>query len=326
MVLVSVGAVIIAWRAGAARRAAAAYDAVMKTVVAARAAAAVRRLEAESSAAHREGIVRYGIAAPKILGVPMEKIQALGKELGRDQELASALWDTGVYEARLLAAYVGDPARLSVREAERWIGDFDNWAVCDTHCFVLFDRTPFAYEAAIRWCGRKPEFERRAGFGLIASLAGHDRLAADEAFFPFLAECEKAADDGRNFVKKGVSWALRRMGGRSLPLLDACTALATKLAASENAVRRWVGKDVLRDIGRPVVRARAEKGSHRADELRRKAEAKAAAKAARGPKRAPSAKAEAAPPKPEKRPKRATAAPKAREAKSRASGVARRRK
>lgn len=60
-------------------------------------------------------------------------------------------------------------------------------------------------------------------------------------------------------MKKGVSWALRSIAGRSTVLHDASVELAERLAASKNATERWVGKDVLRDIARPLVVARAAK-------------------------------------------------------------------
>ena len=74
----------------------------------------------------------------------MKNIQLLAKRLGRNHELAAALWETGCYEARLLTAYVDDPALVTPTQMEDWCREFDNWAICDTLCFVLFDRTPHA--------------------------------------------------------------------------------------------------------------------------------------------------------------------------------------
>jgi 3-methyladenine DNA glycosylase AlkD len=64
---------------------------------------------------------------------------------------------------------------------------------------------------------------------------------------------EAAATDERNFVKKGVSWALRVIGRRNRELNQAADVLAQRLAASENATSRWLGKEALREFKRPVV-------------------------------------------------------------------------
>ena len=108
--------------------------------------------------------------------------------------------------------------------------DFDNWAVCDTVCFHLFDRTPHAFEKVAAWAGRREEFVKRAGFALLASVALHDKKAADEPFLRALALIERAAMDERNFVKKGVSWALRGIGKRNAKLKAAASEVAQRLS------------------------------------------------------------------------------------------------
>ena len=77
----------------------------------------------------------------------------LKKRLGKDQALSLALWDSGWYEARLLAALVGDPEQVTRRQMNAWAAGFENWGDCDTVCFHLFDRTPFAWEKARQWVG-----------------------------------------------------------------------------------------------------------------------------------------------------------------------------
>ena len=203
------------------------------------------------------GLARYGIVAPRAFGVPISKLLAIKKRIGTDRALAGSLWKSGWYEARLLAAMVDDPKQVTRRQMDAWAREFDNWGVCDTVCWHLFDYTPFAFEKARLWSRSPREFVKRAGFALMAGQAGHNQKATDAQFLALLPLVEKGARDERNFVKKGVSWALRRIGGRSRALHEASLALSRRLAASEDASARWVGKDALRDLSRPLVRARA---------------------------------------------------------------------
>src|SRR5262245_61579565 len=165
-----------------------------------------------------DNLARFGINANKAFGVSMANIQVLAKRLGRNHALAAALWDSGWYEARLLAAFVDEPERVTAAQIERWCRDFDNWGICDTLCFQLFDRTPHAWGKVKAWSGKRDEFVKRAAFALLASLAGHDKTSGDKPFLEGLVLIERAATDERNFVKKGVNWALRRVGGRSATL------------------------------------------------------------------------------------------------------------
>jgi 3-methyladenine DNA glycosylase AlkD len=203
-----------------------------------------------------EGMARYGITAKRAFGVPMGTLLALSKKLGKDHVLATALWESGWYEARLLAALVGDPKCVTRRQMNAWAASFENWGDCDTVCFKLFDQTLFAWEKARQWAASPREFVRRGGFVMMACLALHDKAASDKPFLTFLPLIEKGARDERNFVSKGVNWALRAIGRRNRTLNAAATGVARRLALSEGAACRWVGQDALRELASPKVRAK----------------------------------------------------------------------
>jgi 3-methyladenine DNA glycosylase AlkD len=216
----------------------------------------VAALRRKSTKAQRDGLARFAIPSERAFGVSMKDVQALAKGIGRDHALALALWETGWHEVRALCAYVAEPERATPAEMDRWCRDFDNWAVCDTLCFALFDRTPHAFRMIDRWAKRKPEFERRAAFALLASLALHDRESPDAPFLARLPLVEAASTDERNFVRKGVVWALRSVGERSAALNEAATALAKRLAASDDRTARATGKEVLRELAKPATKKR----------------------------------------------------------------------
>jgi len=196
---------------------------------------------------------RYGLPTDNAYGISVGVLQKYAKTIGTDHNLALKLWKTGSLDARILASFLGDPGKVTPPMMESWCRDFDNWGTTDTACFKLFDQSPHAWKMAGRWVTRKDEFQKRAGFVLIACLAQHDKAAKDAAFAKFFPMIEKGASDDRNFVKKGASWALRGLGHRSKAMHATAVKTATKLSKSEDATERWVGKDALRDIMRPVV-------------------------------------------------------------------------
>jgi 3-methyladenine DNA glycosylase AlkD len=201
-------------------------------------------------------MARYGIHATRAFGVSMGTMRPLAKRLGTDHDLAAELWASGWHETRVLAALVDDPQRVTRRQMNAWAAGFENWADCDTVCFHLFDRTPFAWEKARQWSTSRREFVKRAAFALMAGLAVHDKAAPDRRFLALLPLIERAAHDERNFVKKAVNWALRTIGKRSRALNTAALAVARRLARSKDATGRWVGRDALRELTSPNVRAR----------------------------------------------------------------------
>ena len=216
-------------------------------------ASALAWLKKHSTKATLQGMARYAIPSDHAYGVAMRDIKALGKTLGQNHELALALWSTGVYEARMLASFVGDPQKLTSGQMDRWCRDFDNWAFCDAMSFNLFDRTPHAWAKVTAWSSRRKEFEKRTAFALLWSLTVHDKGARDEQFLRGLELIEREAVDERNFVKKAVNMALRAIGKRNRALNDAAVAAARRLAKSRDATARWVGSDALRELTSPRV-------------------------------------------------------------------------
>ncbi len=213
-----------------------------------RAAEVVGRLCALGNPDNVRGMARFGISIEGTLGVPMPALRKLAKELGRDHALSCALWKTAIHEARILAALVGDPERITRTQADRWVRDLDSWDVCDQLCMNLLDRTSFAYEKAAEWSRRKREFEKRAGFALMAILAVHDKAAPDSKLATFLPAIEREATDERNFVKKAVNWALRQIGKRSSGLKRKAIAAAKRIAKQDSKPARWIARDALREL------------------------------------------------------------------------------
>jgi 3-methyladenine DNA glycosylase AlkD len=217
---------------------------------------ALAALKRKATKATRDGMARYAIPSDNAYGVAMKDIKAIGATLGRDQALAAALWATGVYEARMLASFVGEPERLTPAAMERWCRDFDNWAFCDALSFNLFDRSPHAWDKVVEWSRRDKEFEKRTAFALLWSLSVHDKAATNDAFLRGLELIEREAGDDRNFVKKATNMALRAIGKRNRALNTAAVAVARRLAKSDDASARWVGSDALRELTSPGVSKR----------------------------------------------------------------------
>jgi 3-methyladenine DNA glycosylase AlkD len=85
--------------------------------------------------------VRFGINTVFAVGTPVTQLRLLAKHLSRpDQPLADALWQTGVHEARILAAMVADPARMTRTQLNTWVKDLNSWDICDACCTYLFSK------------------------------------------------------------------------------------------------------------------------------------------------------------------------------------------
>jgi len=232
-------------------------------------------LESMADPTNVAGMARFGITPrTRVLGISMPALRLLAKDLGTDHRLASGLWRSGIHEARVVATMVEDPARVTEAQADRWVRSLDSWDVCDQLCSNLLSRTPFAFASAREWAGRTREFEKRAGFALMAALAVHAKDASDRAFERFLPLIAREATDDRNFVRKAVNWALRQIGKRNERLHAEAIATAERIARMDARSARWIASDALRELRSDAVRSRVARPPSRGRSTERGAAAR----------------------------------------------------
>lgn len=205
-------------------------------------------LKAKARPDHIEGMVRYGMAAERRLGVSIPDIRKMAKEVGRNHELALDLWKTGIPDAKILAAMIDEPSKLSEEQMEDWVSDINSWDIGDQACMNLFEKTPLAWKKILDWSERKEEFVKRTAFGLLACLAWHDKDAEDEKFINFFPVMKREATDERNSVKKAVNWALRNIGKRNLNLNKAAIKAAKEIQRIDSKAARWIASDAVKEL------------------------------------------------------------------------------
>ena len=189
---------------------------------------------------------RYGIETPRAFGVSMAEMKKLAKLLGHDHGLAAQLWGSGWYEARMVAAMVDVDSDVTPKQMDRWCADFDNWAICDTVCFNLFDRTPHAWSKVDEWAGAPEEFRARGAFALLWSLALHDKESPDDRFVHGLELVEREVHDSRPYVNKALLMAMRAIKRRNPKLASATKKSARRLAGDDDPLAQRLGTRALK--------------------------------------------------------------------------------
>ena len=191
---------------------------------------------------------KYRIQSENSWGVYQRDLQNLGKKIGKNTALGIQLFDTNIYDAQLLCAKICRPQEITETLMEKWILHFNTWEICDSFCMQLFKFHPLAVEKALVWSGRKNEFEKRAGFVLMATYGFVNKNAENqvfERFFPFIIQ---HAIDDRLYVKKAVNWALRQIGKRNVDLQRASIETAHKILELDTKSAQWIAKDALREL------------------------------------------------------------------------------
>ncbi len=196
---------------------------------------------------------KFGINAKNSLGIYHRDLKALAKEIGQDNKLALELYDTGIYEARILCSKIYDPECISQKQMDRWVADFENWEICDSFCMGFFAKSNSALFKAGEWSEAEGEFVKRAGFVIMAAYGFADKKSDNEVFEKFFQPIEREADDDRLYVKKAVNWALRNIGKRNVDLQRRAIEVANRILNTDSKSAKWIAKNALSELKKPDV-------------------------------------------------------------------------
>ncbi len=198
---------------------------------------------------YRERMSRFGIDSQNALGVPVPEIRKLSKKFPHTVVVSRKLWATGIHEAMILSTMVFPPAELTAVIANEMVGDIKSWDVCDhfTGNLVANSSPALVIELADTWGSDRREYVRRAAFSLIASV-DHSLMYGKENVQHFLCLIRDASDDGRNFVKKAVDWALREIGKSSNQNRLLALAAAEDILNNGSKAGRWIGDNARREL------------------------------------------------------------------------------
>ncbi|MEK7166835.1 MAG: DNA alkylation repair protein [Patescibacteria group bacterium] len=213
----------------------------------------LKKLKSHANKKNVEGMKKFGINPKNAFGVKIPDLRKLAKEIGKNHHLAQELWNSKIHEAKILASMIDELELVTKKQADEWIKNFDSWDICDQVCMNLFDKTLFAFERAVMWTKNKQEFERRAGFALMACIAFHDKNSSDEKFLKFFPSIKKYSIDERNFVKKAVNWALRQIGKRNKNLCKKAIKLAKEIQKINSKSAKWIAVNALQELESKAV-------------------------------------------------------------------------
>jgi hypothetical protein len=173
----------------------------------------------------------------KSYGIGLSRLRKMAKRIGRDRKLAQALWKSDVYEARVLALLVDDPAQITREQAETQVEQL-NVAML-AHVFASCDatlaKTPFAVELADAWIRSDDPVRRDCGYGLLyeASKFTGKKAPPEKFFLDHVARIAERIDAEPERVRLAMGAALMGIGKRSLKLNAAALEVARRVGPIE---------------------------------------------------------------------------------------------
>jgi 3-methyladenine DNA glycosylase AlkD len=197
---------------------------------------------------------KFGIVSNNSLGIYHKDLRELAKKIGRNSQLAIQLFDSEIYEARILCSKIFQPKDLTENLMEKWVRTFENWEICDSFCMAVFSKSDFALTKILEWSEREEEFQKRAAFAIIAAYCMADKTSGNELFRQFFSIIQKASLDERLYVKKAVNWALRNIGKRNVDLRKEAILVAKEIEKLDAKSAFWIAQNALKELQKKGVR------------------------------------------------------------------------
>jgi 3-methyladenine DNA glycosylase AlkD len=206
---------------------------------------------------------RHGVAE-ECLGVSHGDLDALAKTLKGEHALALALWDTGVHDARVLAAKVVDPARMTREDIERWMKDTRNYVINDGVSSVAA-RMPMATALARDWIESADEWKSAAGWTVMTRMVMDGRIEEDEAG-RLIDRIRARIHEAKNRTRYSMNNTLIAIGGTVAALREAALEAARAIGPVEvdHGETGCKTPDAVHYIERLVEHAASRKRSTRA--------------------------------------------------------------
>ena len=186
---------------------------------------ALDTLRAVGNAEKAAEMVAYHKQTREVLGLSNPEIDSFVKQwraaLSLDDRLAlaSELWQSDVFEARIAAAKLLIQARITPDDAtwallQSWVPEFDSWAIADHASTAAAKRLvaqPARLDEVEAWTHSKHMWTRRAA--LVATLPwaklNHLNPQQNKARERILGWAARYVDDHEWFMQKAVAWWLR---------------------------------------------------------------------------------------------------------------------
>ena len=103
-------------------------------------------------------------------GATLPRLQAKAAELGKNYDLAIALWKENVRECKILATMMMPADQVLPEVIDIWMEQTDTQEIAEQAAFNLYQYLPYAPEKAYNWMASEKELYQLCGFHVLSRL------------------------------------------------------------------------------------------------------------------------------------------------------------
>lgn len=169
----------------------------------------------------------------KSFGIGLTKLRKFSKTVGRNPKLAQQLWQSQIYEMKIIALLIDDPKTMTIEQAETQVEKLQGGYLAHvfSSCDATLAKAPFVVELADKWIKSKDPVRLGCGYGLLYEISKNRKKSApeEEYFLAHVAHIEKTYPKQSTTVLMSMATALMGIGKRSKELNAAALTVAMKI-------------------------------------------------------------------------------------------------
>lgn len=169
----------------------------------------------------------------KSFGIGLTVLRKLAKKVGRDHELAKVLWESDIYDVKIISLLIDDPKLMTIEQAESQVDQLyqEHLAHVFSSCDAALAKTSFVIPLLMDWISSNNTIRKRCGYGLLYEVSKSTKKSApDNAFFlDKIEHILNSYKDEKNVIKAAMGGALMGMGKRNIELNSAALKVAKKM-------------------------------------------------------------------------------------------------
>ena len=163
-------------------------------------------------------------------GIGLTQLRKLAKKIGRDRELAHALWQLDHYDAKVIGLLIDEPKRFTEAQAETQVEQLQHGMLAHvfSSCDATLAKTSFVNDLAPKWVRHEDSVRRRCGYGLLYEISKDKRKSApDDAYFiEQIDHIDATWEAASRLERMAMGAALMGIGKRNATLNAAALAVA----------------------------------------------------------------------------------------------------
>ena len=169
----------------------------------------------------------------KSFGIGLTVLRKLAKQIGRDRKLALQLWESNIYDAKIIALLIDEPKQITIAQAEEQVEQVGQGHLAHvfSSCNASLAKTPFVAELAQKLIESKDPTRRRCSYGLIYELSKSKKKSApdNDYFLACVNKIQNSYAKEEQLVLLSMGGALMGIGKRNVELNKAALKLAKEI-------------------------------------------------------------------------------------------------